>query len=142
MSMYKLFSTDAELENKGVYIEYGDFRVLLARAGGHNKHFATVLEQLTRPYRRAMQTDTMDNDLAMSLMRKAYAASVILKWEIKEDDKWVSGIEGPDGERLSFNKENVEKALTDLPELFADIQDQASKISLFRKDGLEKDAKN
>ena len=33
MSMYDMFAADEHLEAEGVWVDYGDFRVLLARVG-------------------------------------------------------------------------------------------------------------
>ena len=62
MSMYDAFGTDKDLEKTGIYLEYETFRIKVARAGGGNKRFAKMLEAHTRPYRRAMQTETLGND--------------------------------------------------------------------------------
>ena len=154
MSMYAQFRTDPKLEKSGVVLEYADFRVTIARAGGSNKKFARVLESATKPYRRAVQTETMDNELAMKVLRKVYADSVVLNWETmvdtgKFDDEgepiceWRRGIESPDGEGLlNFTPENVEETFRLLPELFSDIQEQANKIAIFREQALEDESKN
>lgn len=151
MSMYKLFKTDTNLEKGGIIIDYGDFRVTIARAGGANKRFAKMLEAMTKPYRRAMQTDTMDNEKAIDIMREVYANAVILLWEVrvptgkdgKDEYKWIKGIEAPDGaDPLPYTKENVADALRALPDLFMDLQEQAAKVSLFRETILEDEAGN
>ncbi len=143
MSMYELFKTDENLESGGVIIDYGDFRITIARAGGSNKTFAKVLEATTKPYRRAMQTETLDNDVANSLLHQVYAASIILNWEVKKDGKWQKGIEAPEGGKpLPFTKENVIKTFESLHDLFLEIQEQSNKIAIFREDILEADSGN
>ncbi|MEE8518136.1 MAG: hypothetical protein V3S98_03310, partial [Dehalococcoidia bacterium] len=93
--MYKAFKTDDLLETKGVEIDYGTHRVTIARAGGANKKYARVLEQKTKPYRRAIATETMDDARAMELLQETYAEAIILNWETKVGDKFVVGIEPP-----------------------------------------------
>ena len=67
MSLYKLFKTDEKLETDGVWLEYGQteegkpIRIKIARAGGRNVAFAKALEKATRPYRKAIQTGTLDD---------------------------------------------------------------------------------
>jgi hypothetical protein len=143
MSMFKLFSTSKDYETKGVTIDYGSFRVLLARAGGANERFAKRLEALTKPHRRAIQTETIDANLAQDLYHRAFAETCILGWDRKnEDGTWSSGIEASDGSTIAFNLDNVLATFKALPELFADLNTQAQKVSIFRAEEMEADAKN
>lgn len=153
MSLYEVFETDSNLEQKGVNLDYGYALITIARAGGSNKKYLRTLERLTKPYRRAIQTETMDNEVAIGVLRQVYAESVILRWESRGpstvdeegnevDGEMVVGIESPNGDILPFNSENVILTLKNLPELFADIQEQAGKSSLYRTAVLEEDAGN
>ncbi len=45
MSMYEQLETDKALETKGVEIDYGTFRVTLARAGGANKKYEKLFKK-------------------------------------------------------------------------------------------------
>ena len=142
MSMYGQFKTDSTLESKGIILDYGEFRITVARAGGANKKFAKLAEAKTKPFKRAIQTETMDNEKSMAIVREIYAEAVILNWETKVEKKFKPGIEGEDGKVLPFNKKNVILTLTNLPDLFADIQEQATKSALYRESIRETDAKN
>jgi hypothetical protein len=141
-TMYEMFATDEDAESAGIYIDYGDFRVKLARAGGRNRDFARVLNLKTKPYKRAIQTETMDNKVAERIMLEVYAETVIRGWETQVDGEWVSGLTNKEGELIPFNQENVRKALTDLPDLFADLQSQAQDATLYRETILEADSGN
>jgi hypothetical protein len=134
MSMYDQFKADPELEStKGVVLDYGDFRVTILRASGTNKAYQRALDAKTRPYRRAIQTETMNADKSIQILREVYAECIVKKWEVKDEDgKWTSGVEGPDGKKLPFNSKNVLDTFNALPDLFLDIQEQSSKLSLFR----------
>lgn len=153
MSIYKQFKTDETLERNGIVIDYGEARVTMARAGGANKRFAKVLEAMSKPYRRAMQAETMDNDKAIDILRQVYAKTIILLWETKvlvkggkdgkDEYEWKRGIESPDGgDLLPFNEENVILTLRALPEIFLDLQEQANKLALFRETILQDEAGN
>ena len=132
MSLYKQFETDQDLEQKGIIIDYGEFRVTVARAGGSNKRFAKLLEARTKPFKRAIQAETMDPDMAIDILRRVYAEAVILNWETKVKKKFVSGIEAKGGGGLlPFNADNVDLTLKNLPDVFIDLQSQAGKSSLF-----------
>lgn len=155
MSMYKQLKTDPSLEKKGVEVNYGTFRVTLARAGGANKTYERLLEVRTQPHRRAMKTETMDNVVALDIMRGIYADSIILHWESKNTEgDWEVGVEAPppmvDGvpnmdapiEILPYNRENVVGAMETLPELLMWFQEDANKLALYRVQYLEEDSKN
>ena len=149
MPMYEQFATNSDFERQGVEVDYGEFRVRLARAGGANKRFARVLEHKSRPFRRAIQADTMDRDKADAILRETYAEAVVLNWEVRiedtqtGDERWVQGIENPEGgDPLPFNRDNVLRTLEALPDLFQELQEQASRISLYREQLLEDEAGN
>ncbi len=151
MSMRELFRTDEVLETKGVVIDYGSFRITLARAGGANKKFTRLLEAKTRPHRRAMQTETMQDAAAMAILREVYAEGAIMLWEnrsvLGKDGEWTGawkvGIEPEKGDTLlPFTQENITRTLEELPDLFLDLQAQSNKVSLYRVHNLEEDAKN
>lgn len=148
MSMYKTFKTDDSLEKTGIFLDYGEFRVTIARAGGSNKRFAKVLEAKTKPYRRAIQTEMMDQERGATLLREVYAEAVVLNWEVRDGEdkdgnpKWRVGIELPDGTIGAFTKENVLLTFNNLPDLFSDIQEQAGKAALFRASIQEAEAGN
>jgi len=134
MSMYKQFKTDEQLETDGIVVNYGDFRVTLARAGGGNKRFAKSLEALTRQHQKAIQMQTLSNEVADEILKTVYAKTIVRNWEIKVDDTWVQGIENPvQGQPpLPFTEDNLLATFAKLPELFKDLKAQAENFALFR----------
>lgn len=139
MSLYKSFKTDANLEKSGIELEYGEnskeqpILIRIARAGGANSAYNKRLEVLTKPYRRQIQTETVDNKVLEKIVAQAFAETVVLGWE---------GVEDEDNNELVFSVDNVVKLFTDLPDLYKDIQEQAQKTALFRQEILEADSKN
>ena len=133
-SIYALFGTDSSMEQSGIWLEYGEFgRFLVARAGGSNSRFTKSMERLSRPRRRQIQNETLDESIANELLLKAFAESVILRWE---------GITDSDGKDLPFTRDNVIKLFKDLPDLFIDIREQAAKAANFQAAEVEGDLKN
>lgn len=139
MNLYQLFKTNENLETDGILIEYGEtpegapVRIRIARAGGKNTAFTKALEKATRPHRKAIQTGSLSNEVADRLYKEVFADTVVLGWE---------NVTGPDGEALEFSRENVLKLFNDLPDLFADLREQASNAALFREEVLEADLGN
>ena len=139
MSLYKQFATDKNVERDGDVLSYGknsknkDINIRIARAGGANIRYTKLLEAAIKPYRRQLQNETMDNGVAEDITMRVYAQSVVLGWE---------GVEDENGNDMEFTVENCMKLFKDLPDLWADIQSQATRAALFRQDILEADAKN
>lgn len=142
MGMYDIFETDEDLENAGIWLDYGDFRVKIASAGQGNKKYVKYAEKALKPIRRAMQAGAVSNERSMAIMSDIYAKTIVLYWQVKGDNGWKPGIEGRDGEVLPFNKEEVAKVFEALPNLFIDVQEQANAISNFRKAEIEEDSGN
>ena len=134
-SIYDLFATDPKAEaEEGLVLDYGGFgRITIRRAGGANKAFARALESRLRPYRRQMQAGTLDEAVAERLLAEVYAETVLLGWD---------GITGRDGQDIAFTPQAAAQLLTDLPELFRDVQEQAQKAANFRAAELADSAKN
>lgn len=138
-NLFKQYGTNKDMEKAGIILDYGlnskgkPIFIKIARAGGANQQFAKCLDRKTKPYRRQIQSETLDEEIGARIQREVYAESVILSW---------SGVEDADGNEIPFNRENCEKLLTDLPDLFTDIREAAGKIVLFRNELKEEEAKN
>lgn len=156
-NMYNQFATDANKEKTGILIDYGDFRVTVARAGGANKKFGKVLEHHMKPLKRVIDSGMLSDDKAQKLLADSYGQAIVLNWEVlveqpiapSDDDPnpgtsqvWQQGIHGPDGNIMEFSHQNVLKVFQDLPDLFADIRDQAGDAANFRKALWDESAKN
>lgn len=126
MSLYKKFKTDSACESEGVWLDYGEgTRIRIARAGGSNKRFLKSAEKFRRRFKRQLDLDLLSNDVASREAVKIYADSVVLDWE---------GVTDEDDNELDCTRENVTKVLTDLPDLFIDLQQMALNASLFREE--------
>ncbi len=144
-SPYAQFKTDDALETEGVILDYGDYAIRIARAGGANKRFGKVLDAKRKPYARQIQNETLDDEVARKLMAEAYADAIVLGWGSRPapdaDIAWGS-IPGPDGQPMPFTRQACVKLFLDLPDLFADIREQSAKVALFRREDIEEAAKN
>jgi hypothetical protein len=95
--------------------------------------FSKVLEAKTRPYRRLIQEDKLDGELATKLLIETFAETVILGWE---------GVKDKRGKNVPHTTENAVKLLVDLPDLFSELREAASKQSNFRTAEIADDAGN
>ncbi len=143
MGMYDTFETDGNLEQNGVWLDYGDFRMLIASAGQGNKNYVRYAEKKLKPVRRAMEAGALSNERSMALMADIYSKTIVLDWQVRNaDGEWEQGIEDKEGNIIAFNQENVEDAFRNLPRLFMDVQEQAQSLSNFRRAELEDETKN
>jgi len=139
MSLHSQFATDKKAEVDGVWVEYGanddgtipGFKI--SRMSKANKKYTKALERATRPHRRAIELETMNNDLAERLFMEVFVDTVLLDWK---------DIQDRDGENLELTKESALKLFNELPELYDDLQEKAKKASLFREETLEEEAGN
>ena len=134
MSLYKTFKTDTSVETQGAWVDYDDgVSIRVARAGGSNKAYLKEVEKAYRKHRRGIDLETIGRDVLRKIMIEVYAKTVILDWK---------GVTDADGKELVFNQENVKKILTDLPDLFDDLQTMAGKQALFLAAEVEDQTKN
>lgn len=132
--LYEMFGTDDHFEQKGIWYAFSEnTKFLLARAGGSNVRFTKVLEARTRPYRRQIENESIDLDTANKLLIEAFAEAVLLDWQGVADKK---------GDELPYSKENAIKLLTDLPDLFAELRAESTRLSNYRAAEIEEDAGN
>lgn len=133
-SIYDLFKTEEDLEKKGIEVSYGKAGTFtVARMGGANKRFAKALAALTAPHRRAIENETIEDEVILDVLRRVFVDTVLLGWK---------DVRGKDGELIPYSRANAIQLFTDLPELFMDLQEQAKKFTNFRKVLVEGDLGN
>lgn len=131
---YELFGTSEQHEQQGIELDYGDFSITVARAGGSNRRYQKMLEAKTKPFRRILAAGgKVDPERMSAAMREVFAETVVLSWKNVADKK---------GKKMAFNKENVMKLFKDLPDLFNDVMGQASNFQLFQDLETEQDQGN
>jgi hypothetical protein len=131
--MKKLFGTSEDAEKEGVWIDYGDIRVKVARAGGRNVKYQKVLEAESKPHKRALQTDSMPEDQARAMLMRVYSKTVVLDWENVDDGE---------GNIIPCTEENILAMFKEFPDFFLEIKNMADGVALFRDEELDADAKN
>ena len=138
-SLYDLFSTDAQAETGGAWMDFGDAgRVRVAHAGGSNKKYNRLMIAKTQPYRRvlaAMQSKPTDQSLELvrSIQMEVFAEAVVLGWE---------GVLGRDKQPLDYSKEACLTLFKELPNFFDDVVTFANSIANYHGETLDADVKN
>lgn len=124
-SPYAHFQTSNNLEVEGVIIDYGDFKIKIARAGGSNTRFSNAMMKHCKPHRKAIQSGTINDKVWRRLLAQIYAESVVLGWDGMVDAK---------GKDLPFTVENCVKLFIDLPDFFDQIISEAENFRLFKEE--------
>lgn len=138
MSLYKQFATDKNAEKDGVLLDYTTdtkrpCRFRVARMSPTNQRYAARLRALTKPYERQIALDTLPPEKTREIQVNVFVDAILLGWE---------GVTDENGVDLPFSRENARKLFADLPDLFDDLQGQASRAATFRAADLEDAAKN
>lgn len=140
-NIFDMFETDSALEKDGVVLDYGlnsrgkDMRIKVARAGGANVQFLKVYEQITKPYRRQIDSGLkLPKELNDRLNRELYARAVVRE---------CSGFEERDGTPIDTSTaEGIMAFFERLPNLLADVMVQAQNMTLYRNELREAEAGN
>lgn len=132
---YAAFATDPKVEQEGVWLEYPsyDFAIRVRRAGETNRTFAQRMDAKLKPYKRALDTGTMDPTVLLRVSREVWAETIVVEWKGVVDEK---------GKEMPLTRDNVIKLFTDLPDLFNDVIMQSKDAGLFRKYLAEAEAGN
>lgn len=139
MSLFKQFATDTEKEEKGAEVTFGPntdgtiptFRI--RRRDESNQRYVKALDRESQQYRRLIQLGTLSEDVSKRIMRRVFCSAVLVSWDNVQDDNDVN---------IPFNFENALSLFDKLPDLYYELASQAGQVALFRKAGLELDAKN
>lgn len=142
MSLGK-FKTNPELEKKGVWVDFGPnedldgnppMRFLVARAGGANLKHEKVLEHLSKPHRRLIQSGNFSNAQAKELQREAFLGACLLGWE---------GISMPgQSEPLKFSVDNARALFKEVPDILQNLIAESDSAAIYRETILEADLGN
>jgi len=126
MNLYKQFQQSGNLERDGVTFMIQGASFTLARAGGSNELYTRAISRNSKRINNVNNPIT-ENE-AHTIMVQAYADAVVKDWD---------GVTDEAGEPLACTRENVINVLTDLPEFFIIIREQAENAEHYRKHQLD-----
>lgn len=136
--LYDAYKTSGSAEQTGVWVPLAGARFKLARMGGSNVKFQRALSAATRPHLREIQLGMADEKALEEIMLKVFIDTILLDWD---------GVEDPDSldeppASLPFNKDNAKRILSDLPDLYNQLREQAQSFANFLASSVEVAAKN
>lgn len=139
MSIYEMFETNKEREIGGVPMEYSPNKdgtvptFHVTRMSRSNKRYTKRLDAATKPHRRSIQLETMDDALAEKISMQVFVDTILLGW---------TNVQNRKGETVPYSKEAAMKLFNELPDFYDDLQSRAQKASEFRDAVVEDEAKN
>lgn len=139
---YEMFETSEELEQQGIVLDYGDFRIRIAHAGGSNKKYGKTLTRRLRPFEKQIAAGTADDEVLSKIIREVFCETVVLGFEVKAEKGYVEGVPAKDGKVNPYNSAEVNRIFTELPKLYQDVKKQAEDFALFRVVEEEETIKN
>jgi hypothetical protein len=142
-SIFKSFATSKLAEKNGIWVDYGDVKFLVSRAGGTNTDYLELLKAKTRPFRHQIDRGTLSAAEDDRVTREIYAEAIIKDVQVKgDDDVWVQGVPTAKGEVVPFTRGAVLTLLTDLPEMFRDLRVMANDVQKYLEAEESADLKN
>lgn len=134
-SVYDMFKTSEKNEKEGIVVDYGPgagkFRI--ARMGGSNSAFSRYHTARLKPYKYQIERETISEEILKDIMLDSFVKHVLLSWE---------GVRGENGKEIPFSEENAKALMQALPELYADLLNQARDFTNFRAAEIQDIAKN
>lgn len=147
MPINTAFGTDKQAESEGVWQEFDDFRIRIARQGGSNSRYYAAVAKNAKPHKRAIQTETASPEIVTAIGLRSFAEACVTGWQYKDESgAWKDGIQDTDdsGELVVLppTVDNMVATFRKYPDLFEDMSKQSQRISMYRSMVNEEDVKN
>lgn len=145
MNVFELFETNDDFEKNGKWMDFGSFRVLLARSGGNN---STWYKEVQKELKKAGKAtwEALGEDEADDIIKSIYANAIIKNHQIKDaDGNWVQGVyikEDDEIKVVDFTPDNMKLCLKQLPEYFKRLREWSDDYKTFRTYELKDKEKN
>ncbi len=146
MSLSRHFKTDADLERKGVGIQFPENddgtipEIYICRAGRNNPDYQKVVERVMKPHRRAAQVGALSPKKQDELTQEIFCEAGIVGWKnVSAAD--VTGDPAATG-YAEYTKDNAILLCKNLPEVYVRLIELATDHTTFQQAAREEDAKN
>jgi len=149
MSLSQMFKTDSVLEEKGFPVSYGkhettgvEIVITIAFSGATNKKYQRALRRLTKPVERLIQNESLSDEQSEAIYKEVFAEACVIGWQGVYPEDLGDIKPKADSKELPFSKENAIKLFDYMPHLYADLVEKSKKLSNFKTQNLEDEAKN
>ena len=131
LDLGKVFSSNTEKEEEGVWEDFGDGAGLLI-ASSHNKKFQKMFRKIPAGIRTQMNNGSLHDDIARGLMAGIFAKTLLLNWRKISDG----------GKELTYSEETAKEQLLKHKRLADFVWERAEDQSRFRDEEIEEEIKN
>jgi hypothetical protein len=135
------YSTDRNLEEEGVWVDYGDgLKVCVRRLS--SKHSRETRRKLEKPYSAQFRNRDMPESLQEELLNKQVSKSIVVDWEGVEDPDAPEAKAGEKPKMLPYSEANVLRMITEFPDFRDDILTAAMAQATFAREQQKEAEKN
>ena len=128
--IYGAFKTDNSLETAGKWFPFSSRnedgsipRFKLRRMAETNPQYLAALERLQKELGRSLELDLLDDKENRAHMVRVFVDTVLVTWENVFD---------ADNKLMEYSKETATALLTELPDLYRVLAEEARKLQNFR----------
>ena len=144
-----MFKTDSVLEEKGFPVSYGkhektgvEIVITIAFSGATNKKYQRALRRLTKPVERLIQNESLSDEQSEAIYKEVFAEACVIGWQGVYLSDLAELKKGNADAEATFSKENAIELFDYMPHLYADLVEKSKKLSNFKTQNLEDEAKN
>lgn len=130
-SFLQRYKTDKNLEENGVWVDFGDVRVKIARIT--SKRSRDVRRQLERKYARKFRGQDIPHDVMEKILIEQLAQAVVMDWK---------GVTDASGREIPFNTEAARSIFTEFPDFREDVASAALMKETFLEEAREEELGN
>jgi hypothetical protein len=136
MGLRSTFQTNTKLEREGRWFAITSVKnangthpgFKMARMHRNNPEYLAAIEKVSKEMRQAIDLDVLTEEIASPIMRRVFAETILLEWR----NVWDSPSPGQPEVEIPYDKAAVDKLMTDLPDLYLLLVDEAKKLGNFR----------
>lgn len=148
-ALFNTYKTDSNAEVNGVdypsvtNADGSQVVFILARSGKNNVAYRRALDKAAAPHRRVMNQGRMPEEVAEAMLLDLFAVHILKGWRnVQCPESMTEEFGVAAGEDIPYNKRNVIKLMTILPDLYTELVASANDMSLFVEGQREDEAKN
>jgi hypothetical protein len=118
---FSSFATDLDLEETGVWVDFGDgASCKIARIG--NSEYKRVMRELLKPWRNKIARKNVPDEEWIKITCSVLSKTILLDWKGWEDDK---------GKKIPYSEKNAYDMLHGLKDFRAQIEELAEEQATF-----------
>ena len=136
-SIRSAFKASDKLENEGVFLEMGNTRIRLARAGGSNTGFNAAMAEAAEKHQRALKNGLLTPEGMKKIAFPVWAKHVVKSWETnlgtEENPEWKDGIDDGKGGVEPASFDNIVAFFHEVPDWFLECKTFSEDIQYYRE---------